>query len=161
MALPKWMDDMLNGVDLDSKIKSHTPNKPVETRPFIQPKNAPKWSELSLQEQTNRFIAMKQHFVSKGRSNLNLDDITRLCEANFSPASTDLEMYLNGLVSVDDLTGARRVEPEPRSIENTLTAMCRQAALQAQIDEGKRQQLLNSLNTRPEPTEMTRYAEYY
>jgi hypothetical protein len=161
MALPKWMTDEFNKSVYDRAGELRAINKPVETKPVVQPKNTSRWDDLSLIDRTAKVNELANYFKSKGRLNPNMDDVVRLAELGYNPSNTDLDMYLSDLVSIDDLT-PKSTESKQPSIEGTLTDMCAKHAQKEREDEYRRQQDLYNQNNPPVPTETVYdYPNYY
>lgn len=132
--------------------KTAIPN-PVEIKP-VAPKTTSNWDNLGLQERTKLVNELASHFKANGRSSPSMDDCVKLAEWGYNPQSSDIQMYLNNLVGVEDLQ-PKTSPPKAVSLAGTLTEANLQAAEQNRIDEYKRQQAINDFNRVPDKIEIT------
>jgi ubiquitin len=118
-----------------------------------------KWDELGLQERTKLVNDLSNHFKNNGRPNPNMSDMVKLAEWGYTPRSTDIQMYLNQLISVDELKPKLNTQ-KPESIEGTLTQACLELAEKNRVDEYKRQQFEQGLRVTPEQVQPP-FKHYY
>jgi hypothetical protein len=158
----KWLKDLLEKeTDIATSIRDERLSRqPIIPKPIenLAPKTTSSWDNLGLQERTKLVIEFASHLKANGRSSPNMDDCVKLAEWGYNPRSSDIQMYLNNLVGVEDLQ-PKTSPPKAVSLAGTLTEANLQAAEQNRIDEYKRQQAINDFNRVPDKIEPA-YRQY-
>jgi hypothetical protein len=159
MAIPKYIVDILNRqtAPFSDSISQPAITKPADS---IAPKTVNKWDELGLQERTKLVREMESHFKNNGRENPNMSDLVQLCQWGYSPRSSDIQMYLNGSVKIDELEPRIAKESNPISLRGSLTEACKNVAEENRRKEYMTQQLINEAHKLPEEKPKT-YVHYY